>query len=196
MIHGNRWKHGHSCISPSGNGSREYRIWSHAKARTVNPDDPAFKWYGARGIRMCKRWINSFENFLNDMGLCPGDKTLGRKNNNGDYSPSNCEWQDWYQQQNNRRNNKLWTLSGRTQTQAQWTREFGMDQRMLHQRLKSGMPIEEALTTKIRHWRKIFITLDGVTKTREEWARQYHKHGVTIKYRLEHGWSVREAITT
>lgn len=62
--------------------------------------------YHGRGIKVCERWLFSFWDFLKDMGLAPLDKTLERKNNNGNYCKSNCKWADWYEQNNNKRNSK------------------------------------------------------------------------------------------
>jgi hypothetical protein len=59
--------------------------------RCSEPKFRDFKYYGGRGIQVCERW-NSFENFLLDMGVRPKGKTLDRKNNHGNYDPSNCEW--------------------------------------------------------------------------------------------------------
>src|SRR6266566_997055 len=46
----------------------EWRIWSKMKDRCSNPNAPKYHRYGGRGIRVCDRWLESFENFLADMG--------------------------------------------------------------------------------------------------------------------------------
>lgn len=83
---------------------REYAAWAAMIQRCTNPKNPRWKYYGARGISICKRWRHSFENFLTDMGKKPRPElTLDRKDNNGNYEPSNCWWATWSQQNNNRR---------------------------------------------------------------------------------------------
>lgn len=80
-----------------------YQTWSTMKSRCYNENATKFKLYGARGIKVCDRWRESFENFLSDMGERPEGKTLDRVDCNGDYSPENCKWSSHSEQNLNRR---------------------------------------------------------------------------------------------
>ncbi len=81
----------------------EYIIWKSMKARCNNPNN---KYYGGRGIKVCDRWFNSFENFINDMGKKPNEYSIDRIDSNGNYEPTNCRWADKETQIKNRRNYK------------------------------------------------------------------------------------------
>lgn len=92
-----RQKHGMS-FSP------EYSSWKNMKGRCNNANNNRFEHYGARGIKVCERWNDSFENFFTDMGEKPGPEfSIERVDVNGGYTPDNCIWGDPATQSRNKR---------------------------------------------------------------------------------------------
>ena len=81
-----------------------YRIWCNMKGRCCNENDSDYAHYGGKGITVCDRWLNSFENFYEDMDDRPEGMSLDRINSNGEYSPENCKWATLDAQKANRRN--------------------------------------------------------------------------------------------
>ena len=81
----------------------EYNTWCLMRRRCYTPTDPRYKWYGARGITVCRAWRESFWQFFDDMGPRPAGRWLDRRNNDGNYTPANCRWATPKQQANNRR---------------------------------------------------------------------------------------------
>lgn len=123
--------------------------------RCYNSKSQSYPWYGARGIIVCKRWHDSFENFLADVGLKPSPKhTLERRDVNGNYEPGNVEWATFAEQGANKRNNRLLTSGGVTLHMQEWCRRLNMNQRTLWDRLDTGWTEEEALTTPVGQRRK------------------------------------------
>lgn len=105
----NNRTHGHTTL---GRRSGTYSAWSEMIARCTNPKKKMFRYYGGRGVKVCDRWLNSFENFLADMGARPPGRnhtgkrsfySLDRIINNGNYEPGNCRWATWKEQCANRR---------------------------------------------------------------------------------------------
>ena len=84
--------------------SPEYRSWQAMKARCLNPNNKRYHDYGGRGIRICNRWKHSFIAFFQDMGVKPSSShTIDRRNNDGNYEPSNCYWATVAQQASHKR---------------------------------------------------------------------------------------------
>lgn len=83
--------------------SNAYHSWTDMKTRCLNPRNLAYKNYGGRGIKICERWLNSFENFLIDMGNPEKGMTLERIDNELGYSAENCKWIPKSMQSKNRR---------------------------------------------------------------------------------------------
>ena len=89
------------------NMTQEYRSYHDMKKRCYSSKNIGYKNYGGRGIKVCDRWLESFENFYNDMGKCPKGYSLDRINNDGNYEPSNCRWASNTTQGRNSRHTKL-----------------------------------------------------------------------------------------
>lgn len=116
-IQGNNLRSGHSkscgCLNSELSSARARRhgmsktpiwnIWMLMRKRCTDEGDYAYPEYGGRGITVCDRWMESFDNFYEDMGPRPDGLSLERKDVNGNYEPDNCKWADWSEQSRNMR---------------------------------------------------------------------------------------------
>ena len=110
--------------------------------RCTKPDNDNYLNYGARGITVCDRWLNSFEAFYEDMGERPKGKTLDRINNNAGYAPNNCRWATIAEQARNKRDSRLITCKGKTMNMIDWAKEVGIPRNTIGGRLSQGLTVE------------------------------------------------------
>lgn len=131
-----------------------YDIWQNAKTRCANPDAWNYANYGGRGIVVCREWMHDFQSFYDYVSGLPGygedGLQIDRINNDGNYEPGNVMWSSRSEQCRNRRNNVMLTHDGKTQCQAAWSAELGIDQRTISMRLRLGWTVERALTQPVR----------------------------------------------
>jgi hypothetical protein len=150
-------------MSPLKHGHRgpkrtpEYRAWDAMKTRCYCPSTIRFERWGGRGITVCDRWKNSFENFLADMGPKPSSRhSLDRyPNKDGNYEPGNCRWATNSQQIRNSSKFRALSLNGETLTMEEWSKRLGATHSVVATRIFRGWTVEEALTIPIgkRRWR-------------------------------------------
>lgn len=152
-----------------------YTTWLAMIYRCTNPEHRAWKWYGARGIKVCRRWLNSFEAFVADMGERPtAHHSLDRTKNDKGYSPSNCRWATRREQALNRRvrrpSEKWIKVDGLTLRE--FAKKHGLNHGTLKHRYKNGKRGADLLAEDLRDgsaWRgkrrdpsgKMIIELSG-----------------------------------
>jgi hypothetical protein len=130
----------------------EYGIWSSMKSRCNVPATKYFENYGGRGIKVCEAWMNSFAQFIADMGPRPSSRhSIERRNNDGDYEPGNCFWSTRRDQMRNTRQNHLITYGEKTQCLTAWAEELGMEAATLFCRVgpRYQWSVEKAFETPV-----------------------------------------------
>lgn len=125
------------------------QTYQDMKGRCYNEKTKQFKNYGARGIVVCDRWMESFENFIEDMGLKPDGLTIDRIENNGNYEPGNCRWATPAEQRENQRNCNYIEFKGERKLLRSFAIEFNISEATLLYRIKKGMSVEGAILTPI-----------------------------------------------
>ena len=128
-----------------------YPVWNNMKQRCRDELHPAYSNYGGRGIKVCQRWQDSFEDFVSDMGPRPEGHTLDRIDNGGNYTPDNCRWASNAEQSRNTCRNHFITHKGETLCLKDWSLKLGGCATLVHVRIKNyGWSEERAVSTPIR----------------------------------------------
>lgn len=178
----------------------EYTTWSTMKARCNNPANSKYGRYGGRGIKVCDRWEDSFEAFLEDMGYRPSDAhSIERKDNDDGYHPENCRWATPAEQALNRSTTHLVEFGGEVMPLADAERSSGLPHSAVAMRLKHGWDAEKALTTPVRQQKapiKILVDVGGEQFPLKEACRRLGKKYGTVHARItRYGWSPERALS-
>lgn len=177
----------------NGNPTKEYGIYKAMKSRCYSPSNSNSE-YQLKGIKVCDRWLESFENFLQDMGKCPENHSLDRyPDNDGDYSPDNCRWATNQQQSSNRGSfNKLFTHNGVTKTLKDWSKYFNIKYLTLYSRIyRTGLTFEDAI--KPDPFKRLFEH-NGKKLTLKEWSVETGIPYSRLAERHSRKWSVKKML--
>jgi hypothetical protein len=126
-----------------------YKVWTAMKRRCTNPSDNGYRLYGARGITVSQRWLDSFEAFAADMGQRPERASLERIDNSRGYEPGNVRWATQAEQMRNTRRTVVLEFNGKRMAMKDWAAEIGICYSSLRQRIINGWSVEDALTKPI-----------------------------------------------
>lgn len=175
-----------------------YIKWQAMMHRCENPTDVNYKHYGARGISVCPEWRSSFISFR-DWALSNGFSDgleIDRIDVNKGYYPDNCRWVTHTENENNKRDNRIETYKGVTDTLANLCRRFNANYANICSRLYQGFTIEEAFEKPYRKTRMMNLTVNGETATVKEWANRHGLNSSVVCERINAGWPVEKALKT
>ena len=155
--------------------ARLYVIWTDMLDRCRNPNSPAWRNYGGRGISVCDEWkadYAAFRSWALRSGYGDG-LSIDRIDNGKGYEPANCRWVPRSEQSRNRRTNILITIGGVTKLKTDWARGCGLaDSGGIEQRLKRGWPLEKACTFPAKP-RERSVAAGGESMSISGWARRF-----------------------
>lgn len=201
---GARWRtHGKS-------KTPEYNAWNHLIRRCENKNDATYPLYGGRGIRVCKRYKESFQNFWDDLGQKPSKKhSIDRIDNDLNYSCGKCDdckqnewdmnvrWGTKRQQMGNTRVNVWIEYNGEEMIMSEWARKLNIEPHCLLLYLKRHNSIEKAIkhyTSPIKNGRKLYA-YNGSVMTLTEWANKLNvKFWTLYRYFDIHNKSIEKTI--
>ncbi len=143
------------CLQKSRKGLSScstFHIWKGMLQRCYDKSVKHYARYGGKGIFVCDRWKNSFENFLKDMGERPDNLTLDRIDSSKGYSPENCRWASYKEQANNKKSGYFITAFGQTLRLTEWAKKTGIGWSTIRQRIeRSKWTSENALSKKVNN---------------------------------------------
>lgn len=165
----------------------EFRAWWHFIDRCENPNDKAYHLYGGRGIRVCNRYREAFQNFWDDLGQKPSRKhSIDRIDNDLNYSCGKCDdcknngwemnlkWHTQLEQMRNTRMNVWYEYEGEKLIVTDWARKLNINPVVFGKYIRKHKSIEKAIkhyTTPNKNGRRL-LEHNGESHTIADWARK------------------------
>ena len=175
-------------------------VWTGVKKRCANPNYEGFKYYGGRGISVCKEWSSfiPFYEWAVENGYEKGLQ-IDRKYFDGNYEPSNCRWVTPKENSQNRRSTRLITIKKDTKSLSEWAEQIGITKKALSDRIERDWKDADLLLpgrerSNIRKFTGEPLTINGGTKAFSEWAEAIGISYATLRDRVTAGWSDDELL--
>jgi hypothetical protein len=185
----------------------EMKIWDSIVDKCYNSYNKEYHLYGGKGITVCDRWKDSFENFYEDMGPRANIKqTVALNRNSNVYGPGNCKWYNHASYITPGSDPGFYEYNGKKLT----TTELSKLPEAIHNRLRVhhlrsrivtlGWSVEKALSAPIKGRKRNSLTVytyNGVTKTIVQWAEEYKINYHKLYNRImRSSWDFNRAVTT
>lgn len=177
--------------------SDEYQSWANIKSRCTNPKASHYERYGGRGVIMCERWLNSFENFFEDMGKRPSkEHSIDRINNDGNYELDNCRWATNSQQSRNKSPNVYLEYAGISMVQSDWAKRWNITATLIKQHIKSGKSFEQIFNhfENNNNVKRRYQSFMGHSRTIADWAKIFGIHKCTFNCRFNKIGNIEKTI--
>lgn len=120
-----------------------HKVWLQLRDRCNNKNNPHYKYYGKKNIKVCKEWDNflNFKNWSESNGY-KQNLSIDRIDSNKNYEPSNCRWVTRLQQTMNR-TNTIFIDKEKTKTLRDFLIENKIPYSKGYRLFKKGTPLKE-----------------------------------------------------
>lgn len=202
------WEHARIDLRTHGaSKTPEYRIYSGMLQRCLNQGAEAFRWYGARGVRVSEEWLGDggFERFLAHIGHRPSpEHSIDRIDNDGNYEPGNVRWATDREQLRNTSRNVWLEHNGRRMLATDWAAELGISRQAIEQRIRRGWPAERICSTgagaisrslRGRAPGSELLEFGGVSDTITGWSRRLGVSRRALIQRIKRGHPLEVVFT-
>lgn len=174
---------------------REIRkVWNDLMERCYTDNHKLSYVYKRNNVKVDKEW-HDFETFYKDMkDSYRRDAYLARYDKTKNFSKNNVKWAVKYNPKRIRKDAKLVTYNGKTQTASQWAREIGLNESILINRLNRGMDVEKALTMPLQQ-RDKYVKINNKIQNVGQWLKENNLTKSIVKTRMQNGFSLEQALT-